>query len=87
MITGSHNPPEFHGFKMVCGTCTIHGEAIQEIRCTIETGDLARREGSHRTADCATAYIEEISSQFSLLPPHSSGVRRRQRRGRPTSAM
>jgi phosphomannomutase / phosphoglucomutase len=65
MITGSHNPPEFNGFKVVCGTSTIHGEAIQEIRRLIETGDLARGEGSQRTADdVVTPYVEEIASQF-----------------------
>jgi len=64
MITGSHNPPEFNGFKVVCGTSTIHGEAIQEIRRMIETGDLARGEGSQQTADMVTPYVEEIASQF-----------------------
>ena len=64
MITGSHNPPEFNGFKTVCGASTIHGEAIQEIRRLIETGDLDRGEGSHRTADVVTPYVDEISSQF-----------------------
>jgi len=68
MITGSHNPSEFNGFKVVCGTSTIHGEAIQEIRRMIETGDLALGEGSQRTADCVTPYIEEISSQFHFPP-------------------
>jgi phosphomannomutase/phosphoglucomutase len=64
MITGSHNPPEFNGFKVVSGTSTIHGEAIQEIRRAIETGDLERGEGSERAADVTTAYVAEISSQF-----------------------
>src|SRR6202046_4689031 len=32
MITGSHNPSEFNGFKTVCGSGTIHGEDIQEVR-------------------------------------------------------
>jgi phosphomannomutase / phosphoglucomutase len=64
MITGSHNPSEFNGFKVVCGTSTLHGEAIQEIRHLIETGDLDRGEGSHATADAVTPYVEEISSQF-----------------------
>src|SRR6266700_2783648 len=41
MITGSHNPSEFNGFKTVCGGSTIHGEAIQEIRRIIEGGALA----------------------------------------------
>ena len=64
MITGSHNPPEFNGFKVVSGTTTIHGEAIQEIRRAIETGDLERGEGSERAADATTAYVAEICSQF-----------------------
>ena len=64
MITGSHNPPEFNGFKVVCGTSTIHGEAIQEIRRTIEAGALDRGDGSQRTADVVTPYVDEISSQF-----------------------
>ncbi|HEY2844779.1 MAG TPA: phosphomannomutase, partial [Bryobacteraceae bacterium] len=32
MITGSHNPAEFNGFKSVCGTGTLHGETIQAVR-------------------------------------------------------
>jgi phosphomannomutase/phosphoglucomutase len=64
MITGSHNPPEFNGFKVVSGTSTIYGEAIQEIRRAIETGGLARGEGSEKTADATTAYVAEVSSQF-----------------------
>ncbi len=64
MITGSHNPAEFNGFKVVCGTSTIHGEAIQEILHLIQTGDLDRGEGSVQSADVVTPYVEEISSQF-----------------------
>ena len=66
MITGSHNPPEFNGFKVVAGTSTIHGEAIQEVRRAIETGDLARGEGSATSADVTTAYVAEVCSQFHL---------------------
>jgi phosphomannomutase/phosphoglucomutase len=64
MITGSHNPPEFNGFKVVCGSSTIHGEAIQEIRRMIETGDLAVGEGGRQAADVVTPYVAEIASQF-----------------------
>ena len=64
MITGSHNPPEFNGFKVVCGASTIHGEAIQEVRRIIETGDFLSGDGTSKTADVLTPYIEEISSQF-----------------------
>jgi phosphomannomutase/phosphoglucomutase len=64
MITGSHNPPEFNGFKTVCGESTIHGAAIQEIRRMIDTGDLESGEGSETTADVVTPYAVEVSAQF-----------------------
>jgi len=64
MITGSHNPSEFNGFKTVCGESTIHGAAIQEIRRMIESGDLASGPGTETTADVVTPYVEEVSSQF-----------------------
>ena len=46
MITGSHNPSEFNGFKTVCGSGTLHGEAIQEVRRIIEARDFATGRGS-----------------------------------------
>src|SRR5580658_7805941 len=64
MITGSHNPPEFNGFKSVCGASTLHGEAIQELRRLMETGDLDRGKGSETSADCVTPYVDEVSAQF-----------------------
>ena len=66
MITGSHNPPEFNGFKVVSGTSTIHGEAIQEVLRTIESGDLAQGSGSIAEADVVTPYVAEVASQFRL---------------------
>src|SRR3954454_4809675 len=64
MITGSHNPSEFNGFKTVCGASTIHGAAIQEIRRMIDEGDLLAGEGSESTADVVTPYVAEVSAQF-----------------------
>jgi len=64
MITGSHNPSEFNGFKVVCGESTIHGESIQQIRRMMETGDLAQGSGSEQSADLVTPYVEEVASQF-----------------------
>jgi phosphomannomutase / phosphoglucomutase len=69
MITGSHNPPEFNGFKVVAGASTIHGEAIQEVRQMIEARDLARGTGSVHQADAVTPYVEEVSSQFQFARP------------------
>ncbi|MBI1898457.1 MAG: phosphomannomutase/phosphoglucomutase [Acidobacteria bacterium] len=64
MITGSHNPPEYNGFKVVSGAATIHGEQIQELRRMLEAGDLASGQGQRRTYDIVTPYVEEIASQF-----------------------
>jgi phosphomannomutase / phosphoglucomutase len=64
MITGSHNPAEFNGFKSVCGPGTIHGEDIQAVRKLIEARDFERGHGSHTEFDIVTPYVDEISSQF-----------------------
>ena len=64
MITGSHNPAEYNGFKVVSGTSTIHGDEIQELRRMIERSDLAQGRGCEKAADIATPYVDEISAQF-----------------------
>jgi phosphomannomutase/phosphoglucomutase len=64
MITGSHNPSEYNGFKVVAGVSTIHGEQIQQIRQMIERRDFAQGEGGVRFADAVTPYVDEISAQF-----------------------
>src|ERR1700692_738108 len=51
MITGSHNPSEFNGFKTVCGASTIHGDQIQEVYRLIETRDFATGRGAHTEVD------------------------------------
>jgi phosphomannomutase/phosphoglucomutase len=69
MITGSHNPSEFNGFKTVCGESTIHGEAIQELKRIIDTGDFASGNGTDTTADVVTPYVAEVSAQFRFERP------------------
>jgi phosphomannomutase/phosphoglucomutase len=64
MITGSHNPSEYNGFKVVCGTSTIHGDEIQELRRMIERRDFAAGTGSEKSADIVTPYVDEVSAQF-----------------------
>jgi len=64
MITGSHNPAEYNGFKVVSGGSTIHGEEIQQLREMIERHDLIDGQGSEKSADVVTSYVDEISSQF-----------------------
>lgn len=64
MITGSHNPPEYNGIKTVCGTETLHGEAIQDIYKLIVNNDFDSCEGSVREVNATTPYVDEIASQF-----------------------
>lgn len=66
MITGSHNPPEYNGIKTVCGTDTLHGEAIQDIHKLIVANDFESGEGTVKQVDAVTPYIDEIASQFTL---------------------
>ncbi len=64
MITGSHNPAEFNGFKTVCGPDTMHGEAIQEVRRVVETRDFATGHGARQSMDLFPSYMDAIASQF-----------------------
>ncbi len=64
MITGSHNPPEYNGFKTVCGPGTLHGAEIQNVHKLIASADFESGEGSVKQADAVTPYIDEIASQF-----------------------
>jgi phosphomannomutase/phosphoglucomutase len=64
MITGSHNPAEYNGFKVVSGSSTIHGEQIQQLREMIGKRDFLEGAGTEKQADLVTPYVEEVASQF-----------------------
>jgi len=64
MITGSHNPREYNGFKIMVGQSTIHGEDIQELHEIIEQGAFASGSGSETFFDIVTPYVDEITSKF-----------------------
>src|SRR5579885_436914 len=64
MITGSHNPGEFNGFKTVTRAGSIYGEKIRQVRRIIETRDFLSGRGSHSHYDVVSPYIDDISRQF-----------------------
>lgn len=68
-VTGSHNPPDYNGLKMVLGGQTLFGELIQDLRRRILDGDLVHGEGSHRVADVASDYVERIVGDVKLARP------------------
>ncbi|WP_374241675.1 phosphomannomutase/phosphoglucomutase [Zoogloea sp.] len=70
-VTGSHNPPDYNGLKMVLGGQTLFGELIQALRQRIIDGDLvtAAQPGKLTQADVVPAYIEKIVGDVKLSRP------------------
>ncbi|RLB41258.1 MAG: phosphomannomutase [Deltaproteobacteria bacterium] len=60
-ITGSHNPPEFNGFKVCLGHASIYGSEIQEIRKIAESGSFADGQGRMEQADVVSPYIDYVN--------------------------
>ncbi len=66
-VTGSHNPPEFNGFKISLGKTTIFGEEIQTLRKIIEKGEYIDGKGSVETFDIRPSYYEHYKKEFGQL--------------------
>jgi len=74
MITGSHNPPEYNGIKMVMAENTLFGDMIQDIYQCILTGDFAQGQGSYQRMDILDAYIDTITADIKLDRPLNIAV-------------
>ncbi len=69
MLTGSHNPPDYNGIKMVIAGSTLAGEAIQELRRRIESGRVATGAGRIEHREIADAYLERVVRDVKLARP------------------
>ena len=69
MLTGSHNPPDYNGIKMVIAGTTLAGEAIQELRRRIESGRVAKGAGRIEHREIADAYLERVVGDVKLARP------------------
>ena len=74
MITASHNPPEYNGFKICSGPDTIFGEEIQSLRAIAERGDFLTGEGSLSFADVVPAYQEFMRRDIQIVRPLRVGI-------------
>ncbi len=69
MLTGSHNPPDYNGIKMVIAGHTLSGDAIQALRTRAESAPLEKGPGSIKTRDVSEAYLERIAGDVKLARP------------------
>jgi phosphomannomutase/phosphoglucomutase len=78
MVTGSHNPPDYNGFKMVLAGEAIYGDTIQGLYQAISKGEFAQGEdageGSYRTHDIRQAYLDRIVGDVKVARPMKIAV-------------
>ena len=70
-VTGSHNPADYNGFKMMLGGLTLFGEGIAQLADMIDSGDLitAEQPGTVREVDVIGPYLEKVASDVKLARP------------------
>ena len=74
MITGSHNPPNYNGFKMVLGGAAIYGDQIQALRKRIEAKQFTTGHGTRSTFDIFPMYLNRIIGDVKLARPMKVAV-------------
>jgi phosphomannomutase/phosphoglucomutase len=65
-ITGSHNPPEFNGFKLSYKRGAVYGDQIMGLKELIERGDFEVGPGQRREQDMADAYVDMLTEKITL---------------------
>jgi phosphomannomutase len=64
MVTGSHNPPDYNGFKMMLGKDSVHGDAIRRLGDIAANGEFEMGSGSVREAPVLEAYVERLAKDY-----------------------
>ena len=68
-ITGSHNPPEYNGFKMLADGASFYGAAIQRLKERIRSGTFADGKGELEERGVLDDYIDDVAGRFDLARP------------------
>jgi len=67
-ITGSHNPPEYNGFKLSLGTASLHGDEVQHLYKLIQKPVKGARRGTVKSEQVVDRYIEDVVARTAPLP-------------------
>jgi phosphomannomutase/phosphoglucomutase len=67
-ITGSHNPPEFNGFKLGLGTRSIYGDDIQHVYDLAVAGKFPSGKGAQRSEAIVDRYVEDVGTRIGRMP-------------------
>jgi phosphomannomutase/phosphoglucomutase len=74
MVTASHNPPEYNGFKLLSGTDSIHSQGLQDIRIIIENQEFVQGSGRVSKKDVTTPYKKYIVNNINIKHPIKIGI-------------
>lgn len=74
MITGSHNPPEYNGLKMLMAGKTLYGDDIQRLYQRIVDKDLNNGQGNYSQQDLLDTYVDRIVGDIKLARPMNIAV-------------
>lgn len=69
VLTGSHNPKDYNGLKIVIAGHTLSGDEILALKKRIDTGNMVKGQGSEETTSIMQDYISQITSDVALTQP------------------
>jgi len=69
MVTGSHNPPEYNGLKIVIAGETLSGDEIMALRSRVAKGDLLQGEGTRTEQDLLADYLNRVAEDLHIARP------------------
>ncbi|WP_236012213.1 phosphomannomutase/phosphoglucomutase [Marinobacter mangrovi] len=69
MVTGSHNPANYNGLKMMLAQDTLSGDDIQKLFTRIQTGDLVQGQGQYSEQDVRRPYLDRIVGDIAVAAP------------------
>ena len=74
MVTGSHNPPEYNGLKMMIAGETLAAESIQDLLRVVQKGEFSQGQGKLEKQDVREAYLQRIVSDVKMARPMTIAV-------------